>query len=443
MENNFDIKKFLIENKLTRLSEQDDDWDFEASDEWNLSPEDEELLSHYNGEWELTDEGLILKDDLDLRGTNIQSLGSLKSINGGLDLFDSEIKSLGNLQYVGNWLNLRGTKIESLGNLKFVEGNLHLRETPLARKYTEKEIRQMVNVGGGIYGVEPPLNEQDDEWDFEAGEEWNVTELGIGDHITLDMLNQDNQPHLKHFLAVFEPNTFPLLIDKGNFNNYVVLRPEKGGRGGIWTIKLMNNIFLKPGYQIVPPLNESDDEWDFEAGPEWNETLLSLGDKITPDMWNDNYKTGFIHNDIWIIVGINKGEDEIELEGENEGYFNWNISSIQDYLKPQYKIVENKNLYEQQDDDWDLEADEEWNIKDLTAGDYITPEMLNDTQFTKAWRALNQDIKIVGFKKDPFVRDTLCVVEYIDEWNETRQNDIDIESFNKYFLKPGYRIVAP
>jgi len=107
-------------------------------------------------------------------------------------------------------------------------------------------------------------------------------------------------------------------------------------------------------------------------------------------------------------------------------------------------LIENKlTRLSEQDDEWDLEADEEWNIKDLTVGDYITQEMLNDTPFTKAWRALNQDIKIVGFKKDPFVDDTLFVVEYIDEWNETRQNDINIESFNKYFLKPGYRIVAP
>jgi len=35
MENNFDIKKFLIENKLTRLSEQEEEWDFEAGEEWN------------------------------------------------------------------------------------------------------------------------------------------------------------------------------------------------------------------------------------------------------------------------------------------------------------------------------------------------------------------------------------------------------------------------
>jgi hypothetical protein len=71
------------------------------------------------------------------------------------------------------------------------------------------------------------LSEQDDEWDLEAGEEWNVTELGIGDHITLDMLNKDNQTHLKYFFRAFEPNTFPLLIDrktKGYFGDSVILK---------------------------------------------------------------------------------------------------------------------------------------------------------------------------------------------------------------------------
>ena len=34
---NFNIKKFLIENKLTRLSEQDDEWEFEAGEEWNVT----------------------------------------------------------------------------------------------------------------------------------------------------------------------------------------------------------------------------------------------------------------------------------------------------------------------------------------------------------------------------------------------------------------------
>jgi hypothetical protein len=104
------------------------------------------------------------------------------------------------------------------------------------------------------------LSEQDDEWDLEAGEEWNVTELGIGDHITLDMLNQDNQTHLEYFFRVFEPNTFPLLIDrktKGYFGDSVTLKAInfKGDiqRGYSWMVKTMNNIVLKPGYQIVVP----------------------------------------------------------------------------------------------------------------------------------------------------------------------------------------------
>ena len=48
-------------------------------------------------------------------------------------------------------LNFLGTPIESLGNLKFVGGYLDLQGTPLFKKYTEKQIRKMVNVVGDIY----------------------------------------------------------------------------------------------------------------------------------------------------------------------------------------------------------------------------------------------------------------------------------------------------
>jgi hypothetical protein len=46
---------------------------------------------------------------------------------------------------------LGGTPIESLGNLTSVGGNINLYDTPLSEKYTEEEIRQMVNVDGEIY----------------------------------------------------------------------------------------------------------------------------------------------------------------------------------------------------------------------------------------------------------------------------------------------------
>jgi hypothetical protein len=67
-----------------------------------------------------------------------------------LDLNRTPIESLGNLTSVGGDLDLTETPIESLGNLTSVGGSLDLRYAPLSEKYTEEEIRQMVDVGGDI-----------------------------------------------------------------------------------------------------------------------------------------------------------------------------------------------------------------------------------------------------------------------------------------------------
>jgi hypothetical protein len=114
----------------------------------------------------------MIMDNLDLRRTDIESLGNLTSVGGDLNLKHSEIESLGNLTSVGGYFNLEGTKIKSLGNLTSVGlslnlfnseieslGNLisvgvslNLYSTPLSRKYpTEEEIRSMVEVGGDVY----------------------------------------------------------------------------------------------------------------------------------------------------------------------------------------------------------------------------------------------------------------------------------------------------
>jgi hypothetical protein len=88
---------------------------------------------------------------LDLRYTPIESLENLQSVGGYLDLRGTPIKSLGNLTSVGGILGLRDTPIESLGNLQSVGGYLNLEYTPLSNKYTEEDIRQMVDVVGEIY----------------------------------------------------------------------------------------------------------------------------------------------------------------------------------------------------------------------------------------------------------------------------------------------------
>jgi hypothetical protein len=89
--------------------------------------------------------------DLFLFLTPIKSLGNLTSVGGDVELRGTGIESFGNLTSVGGNLDLEGTMIESFENLTYVGGYLDLENTPISEKYSEKEIRQMVNIGGHIY----------------------------------------------------------------------------------------------------------------------------------------------------------------------------------------------------------------------------------------------------------------------------------------------------
>ena len=71
---------------------------------------------------------------------------------GGWDNLQELIKLKGNPPYsISGDLDLRGTSIKSLGNLQSVGGYLDLMGTPISKMYSEKQIRQMVNVEGKIY----------------------------------------------------------------------------------------------------------------------------------------------------------------------------------------------------------------------------------------------------------------------------------------------------
>jgi hypothetical protein len=89
--------------------------------------------------------------DLNLYKSPIKSLGNLTSVGGYLSLRNTPIESLGNLKSVEGNLDLENTSIKSLGNLTSVGGGLNLENTPMSRKYSEQEIRYMVNIEGSIY----------------------------------------------------------------------------------------------------------------------------------------------------------------------------------------------------------------------------------------------------------------------------------------------------
>ena len=129
-----------------------------------LTEEEQEVLqiSSLNvfGGWEALQKFLERKGNplysfegyLNLRGTNIESLGNLTSVGGSLDLRGTNIESLGILTSVGGSLFLNGCEnITSLGNITSVGGLLDLKGTPISRKYSRAEIRQMVKVDGEIY----------------------------------------------------------------------------------------------------------------------------------------------------------------------------------------------------------------------------------------------------------------------------------------------------
>ena len=88
---------------------------------------------------------LILYDDVFVKFPN------LIKVDGKVKVLSHTVTSLNNLEYVNGDLDLnRCVNLTSLGNLKSVGGHLYLFETPLSKKYSEEEIRQMVNIKGKI-----------------------------------------------------------------------------------------------------------------------------------------------------------------------------------------------------------------------------------------------------------------------------------------------------
>jgi hypothetical protein len=84
---------------------------------------------------------------------NLTSLGNLTSVGGHLYLEDCEsLTSFGNLTSVGGGLDLYGcVNLTSLGNLTYIGEDLLFEGTPISKKYSEEEIRQMVDIGGRIF----------------------------------------------------------------------------------------------------------------------------------------------------------------------------------------------------------------------------------------------------------------------------------------------------
>ena len=102
----------------------------------------------------LTKEELNVEGSLNLSYSKITQLPKGLKVNGGLYLENTNIKSLPEGLIVRFSLSLSYTKIESLPKGLKVFGILRIWDTPIAQKYTDEEIREMIKPGfikGEIY----------------------------------------------------------------------------------------------------------------------------------------------------------------------------------------------------------------------------------------------------------------------------------------------------
>ena len=120
--------------------------------DFKLSPEDLDVKGNLNlFRTNITSlpNNLTIKGSLFLMTTPIQSLPNNLEVGGSLHLQFTPIQSLPNNLEVGEDLWLNGTSIKLLpGDLK-VGGSLYINRTPLAKNYTEGQIRSMVEEKGG------------------------------------------------------------------------------------------------------------------------------------------------------------------------------------------------------------------------------------------------------------------------------------------------------
>ena len=114
-------------------------------------------LKFFNNDWNILQKFLesqgnprySIGGDLNLRESDIKTLGNLVKVEGTLNLNNcGNLQSLGKLEYVGDALDLRNTKIETLGNLNYVDFDLYLDAEYIK---TLDSLGNLEYVGGDLY----------------------------------------------------------------------------------------------------------------------------------------------------------------------------------------------------------------------------------------------------------------------------------------------------
>ena len=159
------MKKETIEKIINFLEEKEDK---ELPQKWvNLIKKIElikEIENHpddiqykYEGDLHLSNTNITkLPNDLYVKGDlylfnskQITKLPDKLHVGGNLVLNNSNITELPDKLHVGRYLVLNNSNLTELPNNLYIDGDLYIKGTPLSKKYSHEEIREMITSKGG------------------------------------------------------------------------------------------------------------------------------------------------------------------------------------------------------------------------------------------------------------------------------------------------------
>jgi hypothetical protein len=96
-----------------------------------------------------------------------------------------------------------------------------------------------------------------------------------------------------------------------------------------------------------------------ELAKSLNINYLNPGDNIIPDMWNDSFDPDLQAGPVHILyIGTDENGEFVNLQQQNGYDFAYDLEDINDYLKPEYKIVDSLyEAFELGDEDLELAKD--------------------------------------------------------------------------------------
>jgi hypothetical protein len=403
--NDFNLRKFLVENKLTPQSllnkSEDDEYNIDASPEWNAR--------------EVTVGSKISVDD-----------------------FKPEIIS--SLVNWGNWLKNQPPHIDIFKNGFIITGI----------KYKDKYFVVRIN-GTGKYltynfdEVDPnkvtlvseSIIEQDDYEEFtidNPSEEWGAKELTVGSVVTPDMWSESTKNDPNNLSTPWSARALkePVTITNIEYDSEVFYTRDNSGEFNNTTQWYFDE--LNPSKAYIAPfeeMNESDeDEFTVDSPSEkWNIEELTVGDTITPDMWIVNNKLRVMYPQIYesnfTITKINLKNKEF-WANSNKGFFSKLINKDEwfssQWINPN-KAILIEPLTEQDEDEFDVTPSEDWGAQELTVGSTITPDMWTE-KAKKDPMNLERERNLKAFSQNVVIKDiwnnnTFLAVEEGDEGLET------------------------